>query len=247
VARGSDDSGDVDHLETRIGRRFKPDEIGAVVAAARDAGAKTAIDGTFATPALQRPFEFGVDFVMHALTKFMGGHSDVMGGALIVRDDEAALEALFQRRVLTGGVLAPFDAWLTARGLQSLHCRMAQHSKNAAAIAEWLHHNPAVERVNYPFLPSSHGYDIARKQMASGGGILSFELTGGKEAALAVAGALKIFVNATSVGGVESLVEHRESVERGFSDTPENLLRLSVGLEHIDDLIEDLDQAFSAI
>ena len=221
-------------------------DIKAVSTLAAQHGAKTLVDGTFATPALQRPFDLGADYVLHSTTKYMGGHSDVQGGALIVRDDGAALEALTTIRKLTGGALAPFNAWLISRGLQTLHCRMAKHSENALAIATMLATNPAVEKVRYPFLPTGDDLTLARAQMSSGGGMVSFDVKGGQKAALRVAGSLRLIANATSLGGTESLVEHRTSIEGPETITPNNLLRVSVGLEHADDLIEDLAQALSS-
>ena len=232
-------------LETPTNPTLDLIDIKTVSALAAKHGAKTLVDGTFATPALQRPFELGADYVLHSTTKYMGGHSDVQGGAIIVRDDEPALEALITIRKLTGGALAPFNAWLTSRGLQTLHCRMAKHSENALAVATMLESNPAVERVRYPFLPTGDDFTLARAQMSAGGGMLSFDVKGGEKAALRVAGALRLIANATSLGGTESLVEHRASIEGPETITPKNLLRISVGLEHADDLIEDLSQALS--
>lgn len=219
-------------------------DIAAVCAAAAQAGAKVLVDSTFASPALQNPLLLGADYALHALTKYIGGHSDVMGGALVCRD-AAAIEPLRQVRNLTGGVLAPFSAWLAARGLQTLPLRMERHSANALALAEWLQAEPQVARVRYPFLASNPGHSSARRQMRAGGGMLSVEFAGGREAALAVARAVRLFTNATSVGGVESLLEHRASVEGPQSTTPQSLLRISVGLEHLEDLKEDLAQALA--
>lgn len=221
-------------------------DIERVCAAASKVGAKALVDGTFATPALQRPFEHGADYVLHSLTKYMGGHSDVQGGALVVREDAAFIDALKRQRTVTGGVLAPFNAWMISRGLQTLYCRMERHAANAAALAEWLAAQEAVERVRYPFLESNHNLALAKRQMSAGGGMLSFEVKGGRDAALRVASSLKLIVNATSLGGVETLIEHRASVEGEASATPKNLLRLSVGLENVEDLKEDLSQALAA-
>jgi cystathionine gamma-synthase len=218
-------------------------DIEAVSKIAAEHGAKTLVDSTFATPVLQRPFDLDADYVLHSTTKYMGGHSDVQGGALIVRDDEAVLEALQSDRKLTGGVLAPFNAWLINRGLQTMHCRMEKHCSNALAIATMLDAHPAIEKTRYPFLPTSEGFSLARKQMTAGGGMVSFDVKGGRDAAIKVASALRLIVNATSLGGTESLIEHRASIEGPETATPQNLLRLSVGLEHADDLIEDLEQA----
>jgi len=221
-------------------------DIECMTSLAKAVGAKTLVDNTFATPAIQKPLDHGADYVMHSLTKYMGGHSDVQGGAIIVRDG-GDIDTLRNARTITGGVLAPFNAWLVSRGLQTLHCRMQKHCANAAALAETLDAHSAVECVRYPFLKSNPSREMAMKQMTAGGGMVSVEIKGGREAALKVAGALKLFINATSLGGVESLVEHRASVERGFTDTPEGLLRLSVGLEHIDDLKDDFAEALAAL
>ncbi len=222
-------------------------DIEAVSKIAAEHGAKTLVDSTFATPVLQRPFDLDADYVLHSTTKYMGGHSDVQGGALIVRDDEAVLEALQSDRKLTGGVLAPFNAWLINRGLQTMHCRMEKHCSNALAIATMLDAHPAVEKTRYPFLATSEGFSLARKQMTAGGGMVSFDVKGGRDAAIRVASALRLIVNATSLGGTESLIEHRASIEGPETTTPQNLLRLSVGLEHADDLIEDLEQALDSL
>ncbi|MEO1241278.1 MAG: aminotransferase class I/II-fold pyridoxal phosphate-dependent enzyme [Pseudomonadota bacterium] len=221
-------------------------DIAAVAQAAHRAGAITAVDGTFATPALQRPLALGADVVMHSATKFMGGHSDVQGGVLVTKNKGLADELRTIRKI-TGGILSPFSAWLIARGLQTLHCRMDRHCENAQRLAEFLEAHPAVEKVRYPGLKSNPGYEIAARQMSRPGGIVSVEIKGGQAGALAAASGLRIFVNATSLGGVESLVEHRASLEGPDTTTPESLLRLSVGLEHIDDLIADFKKALAAI
>ena len=221
-------------------------DIEAVSKIAAEYGAKTLVDGTFATPVLQRPFNLGADYVLHSTTKYMGGHSDVQGGALIVRDDEATVDALITTRKLTGGALAPFNAWLTSRGLQTLHCRMEKHCSNALAIATMLETHPSVARVRYPYLAKSEDFLLANKQMTAGGGMVSFDVKGGRDAAIEVAAALRLIVNATSLGGTESLIEHRASIEGPESTTPDNLLRLSVGLEHAEDLIADLGQALDS-
>lgn len=220
-------------------------DIAAVSRLAKEAGARVAVDGTFATPVLQRPLDLGADYVIHSLTKYMGGHSDLQGGAVIAKEDNAAARAVFATRKVTGGVLSPFNAWLVSRGLQTLHCRMETHSRNAAALASFLRNHERVEVVHYPFLSGRAGEDIARAQMKAGGGMLSVEIAGGRDGALAVASRVKLILNATSLGGVESLIEHRASVEGPTPRSPQGLLRISVGLENADDLIEDLDQALS--
>ncbi|NHK28775.1 cystathionine gamma-synthase [Parvularcula flava] len=218
-------------------------DIAAVSRLAHEAGTQVAVDGTFATPVLQRPLDLGADYVIHSLTKYMGGHSDIQGGAVIAREDNDAARALFATRKVTGGVLSPFNAWLVSRGLQTLHCRMEAHCRNAGVLAEFLSAHDRVETVHYPFLSGRAGEDIARAQMKAGGGMLSVEIVGGRDGALAVASRVKLILNATSLGGVESLIEHRASVEGPTPRSPQGLLRLSVGLENADDLIEDLDQA----
>lgn len=230
-------------FETPSNPRLDVIDIAQVAELAHAAGAKLCVDGTFATPAVQQPLVHGADYVMHSLTKYVGGHSDIQGGALVLRDDPSLDTALRHWRTVSGSVLSPFNAWMLSRGLQTLDCRVERHSANALAIAGMLDAHPAVERVNYPFLESSPDRALAAKQMRLGGGMLSVELAGGREAALELASRVKLFVNATSLGGVESLIEHRASVEDPESVTPENLLRLSVGLEHADDLIADLEAA----
>lgn len=230
-------------IETPSNPRLDVVDIAAAARASKKAGAKLVVDGTFATPALQRPLDLGADYVLHSMTKYMGGHSDVQGGAIIVRDGADA-DALFHARKTRGAALAPFAAWLISRGLQTLYVRMERHCANAAAIAAFLDSHPRVERARYPFLGASA--DIARRQMRAGGGMVSFDVKGGLDAALHVASRLKLFTNATSLGGVESLVEHRASLEGPDSTTPDGLLRLSVGLEHADDLIADLKAALAA-
>jgi len=230
-------------FETPSNPRLDVLDIEAIAELAHANGAKVGIDSTFASPAAQQPLSHGADYVMHSMTKYMGGHSDVLGGALVFRDDTELAAKLRTQRSLTGAVLSPFNAWLIGRGLMTLDCRVEKHSENALALARMLDSHPAVERCNYPFLESSPGYETARKQMRLGGGVLSIELAGGKDAALRVASRFRLFVNATSLGGVESLVEHRESIEGEHSNAPDNLLRLSVGLEHKDDLLADLTAA----
>ncbi len=204
------------------------------------------MDATFATAALQRPLELGADLVLHSTTKYLGGHSDVVGGALIFAARDDLYEATLHSRRILGGVASPFSAWLTLRGARSLAARMRVHSENGRRVAAFLEGHPAVSRVYYPGLSSNPGHEIARRQMSDFGGMLSFEVKGGREAAIAVVGAVTVFVRATSLGGVESLIEHRWSTEGPGSTTPEALVRLSVGLEHPDDLTEDLDQALRA-
>ena len=220
-------------------------DIAALAELSRRAGARLLIDSTFATPALQRPLDLGADIVMHSTTKYLGGHSDVQGGALIFKHaDELATEASRVRKVL-GSVASPFGSWLVLRGLRSLACRVERHSANALTLALALEAHPAVEAVHYPGLESHPAHGVALRQMRAFGGMLSFRVRGGRTAAVRVVSRLKLFTVATSLGGTESLIEHRASSEGPTSRTPDNLLRVSVGLEHVDDLIEDLQQALS--
>jgi cystathionine gamma-synthase len=220
-------------------------DIAALADIAHGAGIWLFCDNTFASPALQNPLALGADAVMHSTTKYLGGHSDVMGGALVFARREALCDAAHHQRHVQGAVLAPFNAWLTLRGVRTLPARMAWHCRNARAVADFLAAHPGVERVNYPGLAAHPGHAVAAAQMRDFGGMLSAEFRGGREDALRVAARLRVFTNATSLGGVESLVEHRASVEGANPNSPQNLLRFSVGLEHPDDLIEDLRQALS--
>jgi cystathionine gamma-synthase len=217
----------------------------AVSRIAKEAGALAIADNTFATPILQRPLDLGFDAVVHATTKYFGGHSDVQGGALIFRKRDALFESALHNRGILGAVSSPFNSWLVLRGLRSLACRMEKHSSSALAVARALEGNPRVEAVHYPGLPSHAGHAIAARQMRAFGGMLSFRVKGGRDEAIGVASRLRIFTNATSLGGTESLVEHRHSMEGAASKSPPNLLRLSIGLEHPDDLVEDLARALS--
>ena len=218
-------------------------DIGAVAGIARAAGALLAVDNTFATPVMQRPLQHGADIVMHSMTKYLGGHSDVQGGALVFKDGGDRVERARRVRTITGGVLSPFNAWLVLRGLRSLGCRMARHVANAEAIAAAMAGHPGIEGVDYPGLPDHPGHAVATRQMDGYGGMLSLRVRGTREDALRVAGKVKLIRNATSLGGVESLIEHRQSIEGPGSVTAPNLLRLSPGLEAAEDLIDDLVQA----
>jgi cystathionine gamma-synthase len=218
-------------------------DIAELARAAHDAKAILIADGTFATPALQRPIELGADLVMHSTTKYLGGHSDVQGGSLAFRKRDELFEKVDHVRTIIGGVASPFNSWLVLRGIRSLAPRMRLHCENARAVAEFLSKHPRIEAVHYPGLASDPGHAIAARQMSDFGGMLSLRVKGGREEALAMAAKVRVFTRATSLGGVESLIEHRQSSEGPTSRTPPNLLRLSVGLEHKDDLIADLDQA----
>ena len=231
--------------ETPSNPRLKVSDIPALARVAQAYGALLACDNTFATPVLQRPLSLGADVVMHSTTKYFGGHSDVLGGALVFARRDGFFEQIAHRRHITGAVLSPFSAWLTLRGCRSLPARMALHCANARRLADVLAAHPAIERVNYPGLATHAGHDVAARQMSDYGAMLSIEVRGGRDAALAVASRLRLFTNATSLGGCESLIEHRASVEGATPVSPENLLRVSVGLEHAEDLIADLAQALA--
>jgi len=218
-------------------------DIAVLAKIAHDAKAILIADGTFASPALQRPIELGADVVMHSTTKYLGGHSDVQGGSLAFRRRDAHYEKSEHVRTIVGGVGSPFNSWLVLRGIRTLAPRMRVHCENARAVAEFLARHPRVEVVHYPGLASHPGHAIAARQMSDFGGMMSFLVKGGREEALGVAAKTKVFTRATSLGAVESLIEHRQSSEGPTSRTPRNLLRLSVGLEHKDDLIADLRQA----
>ncbi|WP_256645545.1 trans-sulfuration enzyme family protein [Thermomonas paludicola] len=232
-------------IETPSNPRMQVSDIAELSAIGHAAGAVVVVDNTFATPLLQRPLALGADIVMHSTTKYFGGHSDVLGGALVFARNDALAGKVAHRLHVTGAVLAPFSAWLTLRGCRSLGARMTMHCSNARKVAGFLASHPAVERVNWPGLPTHPGHAIAARQMRDFGAMMSIELQGGRDAALAMAGRLRVFTNATSLGGCESLIEHRASVEGPNPRSPQNLLRVSVGLEDADDLIADLAQALS--
>ena len=230
-------------IETPSNPLMKVADIAALAELGHAAGAVVVVDNTFATPLLQRPLALGADIVMHSTTKYFGGHSDVLGGALVFAKSDALAAKVAHRLHVTGAVLAPFSAWLTLRGCRSLGARMAMHCANARKVAEFLATHPAIARVNWPGLATHAGHAVAARQMRDFGAMLSIELRGGREAALAMAGKLRLFTNATSLGGCESLIEHRASVEGANPRSPQNLLRISVGLEDGDDLVADLAQA----
>jgi cystathionine gamma-synthase len=221
------------------------DLVGAL-ALARGAGAgavMTLVDNTFATPVLQRPIELGADIVLHSTTKYFGGHSDVQGGALVFARRDPLWERIGHQRHILGAVASPFNDWLVLRGVRTLACRMAAQSAGALAVARALEILPAVSAVHYPGLPSHPGHEIARRQMSGFGAMLSFRVADGREAALRAVGRARLFTRATSLGGVESLIEHRATSEGPGSRTPQELIRVSIGLEHPEDLVADLAQA----
>ncbi len=233
-------------VETPSNPLLKITDIAAVAQIAHDAGARCAVDNTWPSPTGQQPLALGADLVMHATTKYLGGHSDLLGGAIIARTADDFFERLRAIQRIGGAAPSPFDCWLLLRSIRTLPYRMRAHSEHAQRVAEFLTTHPAIETVHYPGLPTHPGHTIARRQMRQYGGMLSIQVRGGAEAASRVAGRVKLFTQATSLGGVESLIEHRASVEGPHTTTPANLLRISVGLEHPDDLIDDLAQALGA-
>ena len=233
-------------IETPSNPRLKITDIAAIARVAHAAGARCAVDNTWATPIQQRPLDLGADLVLHATTKYLGGHSDLLGGAVVTREQDAMFERIRFLQANGGAVPSPFDCWLLLRGIQTLAYRVRAHAEHALKIAEYLGNHPQIERVHYPGLQTHPGHDVAARQMQGFGGMLSIEVRGGEAAAMAMAARLRIFTRATSLGGIESLIEHRASVEGPESKTPPGLLRVSVGLEHPDDLIGDLEQALSA-
>jgi len=232
-------------METPSNPLLNVTDLRAVIALARKAGAIVACDNTWATPLLQQPLSLGADVVMHSVTKYLSGHSDVLMGALVFREAGSVFERCRSIQREGGAVPSPFECWLTLRGLQTFPYRVRAHSENAQKLAEFLSRQPRskIEAVHYPGLPSHSGHKIAAGQMSGFGGMLSIQVKGGRQEAFKVCAAVKLFTHATSLGGPHSLIEHRASVEGPATRSPENLLRLSVGLEHPDDLMEDLDQA----
>jgi cystathionine gamma-synthase len=229
--------------ETPSNPLLKITDITKVANLAHDIGAQCVCDNTWATPILQRPLEQGADLVLHATTKYLGGHSDVLGGAVISKEENSFFQKIRTIQQTGGAVPSPFDCWLTLRGIRTLPYRMRAHSENALSIAQFLEQHPAVENVHYPGLQQHPGHDLATQQMKLFGGMLSFQVAGGQERAMEVCSKVKLFTRATSLGGTESLIEHRASIEGPKTQTPDNLLRASIGLEHIEDLLEDLIQS----
>jgi len=234
-------------IETPTNPLLKVVDIAAVAGLARDAGAWSIVDNTFASPYLQQPLRHGADLALHSTTKYLGGHSDVVGGALVGTSEDLR-ERLSYIQNAAGGVPGPLDAWLVLRGAKTLGVRMDRHSANGQAIAEWLVEHPKVSSVNYPGLASHPQHDLARRQMRSFGGMLSFELKGGESSATKMAARTKLFALAESLGGVESLIEVPLAMTHGSVRgtklaPPAGLVRLSVGIETVDDLVADLAQA----
>lgn len=229
-------------METPSNPLVKIVDLAAVAKIVRDAAAISVCDNTWA-PILQRPFDLGVDLILHSTTKYFGGHCDVAGGIVVAKNEDDFFKRVRNVQYEGGAVPSPFDCWLVLRGMRTLPWRMRAHSDNAMKVALFLREHPSVSEVHYPGLPQHPGHKIAARQMSAFGGMLSFEVEGGREAAMSVTAKTKIFIRATSLGGVESLIEHRASIEGPGTTSPEGLLRLSIGLEHADDLIEDLAHA----
>ncbi|WP_395645891.1 trans-sulfuration enzyme family protein [Terricaulis sp.] len=235
-------------IETPVNPIYEVVDIALMARAAHDAGALLAVDSTAASPILTRPIEHGADIVFHSATKYLNGHSDVLAGVLATADETTQVWAdVREERKVGGATLGAFEAWLLLRGMRTLHLRVAHASRAALDLAQRLERHAAVARVTYPGLPSHAQHAVAKRQMTGGfGGMMSFEVKGGEVGALGVVARLKLVKVATSLGGVETLIEHRRSIEGPQSDVPPGLLRLSVGCEHADDIWADLDGALSS-
>ena len=238
-------------VETPSNPMMRISDIAALADIAHDAGALLVVDNTFASPYLQNPLALGADIVIHSTTKYIGGHSDVVGGAVVLNDEELAQKVQFLQ-FAAGGVSGPMDAFLTTRGLKTLGVRMDRHCQNGRAVAEWLLTRPEVEAVLYPGLPDHPGHELAAKQMRGFGGMVSVQFKGGAEAARKVAESTRVFTLAESLGGIESLMNYpaemtHASVKGTELAVPDNLLRLSCGIEDVEDLLADLEQAFAQL
>lgn len=231
--------------ETPSNPMLKITDVAAVAAIAHNGNAQLAVDGTWVTPMLQPLLAQNADLVVHSTTKYLGGHSDLTGGAVIAKAASPFVEKIREMQILGGGVPSAFDCWLLLRGIRTLPYRMRAHCENTRQVANYLAAHSAVHTVHYPGLPSHPGHEIAKRQMHDFGGMLSIQVDGGQERAAAIAASTRLFARATSLGGVESLIEHRAPVEGEGTATPWDLLRISVGLEHPDDLIADLAQALA--
>lgn len=235
-------------IETPCNPTWDVVDIAEAAQVAHGAGARLAVDSTVPTPVLTRPIDYGADIVMHSATKYLNGHGDLVAGALVTAREDDHWAHIREVRAEGGAILGSFEAWLLQRGMRTLFVRVNKASASALRIAQHFEHHPQLERVLYPGLPSHPGHAIARRQMHGGfGGMLSLRVRGGEEAALAVVKRCRLFIRATSLGGVESLIEHRYSIEGTGSPIPKDLLRVSVGIESADDLIGDLEQALAGI
>ena len=238
-------------VETPTNPLLNISDISALAEISREFGLLLIVDNTFASPYLQQPLTLGADVVIHSTTKYLGGHSDVIGGAIVVKDEELARQVGFLHNAM-GPVAGPFDSWLVLRGIKTLGVRMDRHSENAEKIVEFLLSHPRVKQVFYPGLKSHKNHAVAARQMKAFGGMVSFQVVGGVEEALEICRRVKIFTLAESLGGVESLIEHpgkmtHASVAGSSLEVPNDLIRLSVGIEHIEDLIKDLSQALDQL
>ena len=233
-------------VETPSNPLLKITDIAAVAEVAHQHGITCVCDNTWASPALQRCLPLGADLVVHSTTKYLGGHGDVTGGMVVSARQDGLFEEIRKIQQQGGAVPSPFDCWLVLRGIRTLPYRMRAHSENAAKVAKFLDGHPKVLEVYYPGLEGRPGHEVARRQMERFGGMLSFRVGGGREEAFRVAASTTLFTRATSLGSYESLIEHRASIEGAESQTPDDLLRVSVGLEHADDLIADLEQALTS-
>jgi cystathionine gamma-synthase len=234
-------------LETPSNPLIEVTPIPPIAEIAKQIGATLVCDNTFATPALQRPLQLGADITVHSLTKYLSGHGDMMGGAVVLKQASELGQRMRDFQTKGGVVLAPFDCWLILRGIETISARMRIHCENARQIADFLSTHRAVSAVHYPGLSNDPGHGMARRQMRDFGGMLSFEVLGGRREAFEVAARLKLIIRATSLGSTHTLIEHRASIEGIHSRAPESLLRLSVGIEDANDLIQDLDQALKTL
>ncbi len=233
-------------IETPSNPQMYITDVEAMVKWAADRSAVVAVDNTWPTPFNMNPIDFGVDLVIHSTTKYLGGHSDLIGGAVIAKESGPLMDRVRSVQVVQGGVPSPFDAWMLCRSIRSFPYRMRAHNENASKLAAFMTHLPGIEEVFYPGLVSHPGHKIAKTQMRAFGGMISFLVSAGEPAAKKMVASSRIIKAATSLGGIESIWEHRKSTEGPLSQTPDNLIRLSVGLEHIDDLKLDLQQALES-
>lgn len=232
-------------IETPSNPMMDITDIKSIAQEARERSILTCVDNTWPTPVNQRPLELGAHLVMHSTTKYFGGHSDILGGAIVTRSQTGIFERIREIQQSAGSVPSPHDCWLMSRSIRTLPYRMRGHNDHAEHLARYLQNHPKVEKVYYPGLATHVGHEIAAKQMEGFGGMISFLVAGSRDEAVKIVGRSQLISRATSLGGVESTWEHRRSSEGEDSATPDNLIRLSVGLEHPDDLMEDLDQALS--
>ncbi|MCH7399795.1 aminotransferase class I/II-fold pyridoxal phosphate-dependent enzyme [Belliella sp. DSM 107340] len=230
-------------IETPSNPLLKISDIKSICKIAKAKNITVVCDNTFATPAFQNPILLGADIVMHSTTKYLGGHSDIMGGALIGKTQNEFWDKIRNVQISGGAIPSPFDCYMLTRSIKTLPYRMKGHAEHAGIIASYLQNHPSIEKVYYPGLKGHEGHDIAANQMSGFGGMLSFLVKGGAQKADEVISKLRYFTNATSLGGVESLIERRAASEGPDTKTPQNLIRVSVGLEHLDDLLDDLNQA----